>query len=122
MRLGELVAGERRRMRYSQEQLAKLAGVSREQISKIENNRANRPSYDQIKDIARALAMRPEILLAAAGYSVEVPPTPPRRNMVIILRQALAIAEDLERKGQGLGDDSPGVRRHLRTSVAVLNR
>lgn len=118
MRLGELVASERKRLDYTQEQLGKLAGVSREQISKIEHNRADRPSYDQIKDIARALAMPPEVLLAAAGYTVEMPPPSPRRSMVLILRQALAIAEELERRGHGVGDD-PSVRRHAHARAAV---
>ena len=106
MALGDLVANQRKRLQLSQEQLGKLAGVSREQVSKIENNRAQHPDWDDLRNIAQALGLTPATVLAEAGYQIEAPSPTPAKTMVSILRQALAIAEELEQRGLGIGDYS----------------
>lgn len=118
MTLGSLIAAQRKRLRFSQEELAKMAGVSREQVSKLENNRAQHPSWGDLKNIAQALSLPPNDVLAAAGYPVEASPLPPAKSMVNILRQALAIAEELERTNfastrDRREDAASGRRQHL---------
>lgn len=113
--LGEVIASERKRLHLSQEQLAQIAGVSREWVSKVENNRGEHPSFDSLKDVAHALEIPPAALLQKAGYAVESPPRPPARSMVAILRQALAIAEKLEADTK----NDPSVRRVAHALLAA---
>lgn len=53
----------RRRKGWTQDQLAGEAGVDQTTISDIETGRSQRPTFDVVMRLARALRVKPEALL-----------------------------------------------------------
>lgn len=68
---GRVVAEVRGRRGLSQERLAELAGLHRDTIRRVENDKMAKdgPTLDTIERIARGLGMHPSELLALADGS-----------------------------------------------------
>jgi transcriptional regulator with XRE-family HTH domain len=72
--LAERVKHERKRRRYSQEELAKEAGITQGLLSRIEAGKVMAPNADIIKGLARALWVSTDYLLCMDEDS-EILPT-----------------------------------------------
>ncbi|MBE0437785.1 MAG: helix-turn-helix transcriptional regulator [Methylomicrobium sp.] len=62
MTLGQRITEARRRLDWTQEELAAKAGVSRELLAKIECGTTQQPYYRNLVKIARALKVEPGTL------------------------------------------------------------
>jgi transcriptional regulator with XRE-family HTH domain len=117
--VGELIRYHRRVSRLTQETLAKQAGVSASWLSLVEAGLRLRPDPDMLRNVARALDVDADVVLELAGYQVPPPLTPRDRKMSTILREALAIAERLERDHGHPSESEPSVRRLARSLVGA---
>lgn len=73
--LHERIKARRIRLRLTQDDLAGLVGVRREQVSAWENGHA-RPSGDNLISVARALQVTPNWLIADSGEADSSPESP----------------------------------------------
>lgn len=71
MALGQKVRGLRLDKGWTQNELARRAGIDRGYLSAIELDKVANPSADTFLKLARALNIRPEELYQAAGYIKE---------------------------------------------------
>lgn len=72
-RFGEIVAQTRKKRGISQEGLGELAGLHRDTIRRVENDKAAKggPTLDTIERLARGLEIYPSELLSLADGSEE---------------------------------------------------
>jgi transcriptional regulator with XRE-family HTH domain len=66
--LGHVLASARERADLSARELARKAGISHSQVSRIESGKVMKPSRSHLVDIARALDRNPLPLLIISGY------------------------------------------------------
>jgi transcriptional regulator with XRE-family HTH domain len=69
--LGKFIKEKRDALGINQSELARVSGVLRETINRIENNKTMLPSADSRRRLARALNVRHIDLLVAAGELTE---------------------------------------------------
>jgi len=65
--LGNWLIQERKERRWSQSELARRAGISRQAISNYESDKIQNPDPDVLRSIAKALRRPEEIIFRAAG-------------------------------------------------------
>ena len=86
--LGHMVRRLRESMGLTQEELARLAHVTRQWLGHVEEGRRRRPDRERLEDLARALRIPPDTLLHAAGYRTErLPIAPTRRTPEELVRE-----------------------------------
>ena len=73
MTLGERIQNMRKEMGLSQEELAEKIGVSRQSVSKWENDAAL-PDTDRVIDLARLFGVSTDALLTGGDTCAETPP------------------------------------------------
>ena len=66
--LGKYIASKREQRRLTQNALADLCEISRNEIVRIENGERKQPSLNNLRKIASALSIRYDNLLFLAGY------------------------------------------------------
>lgn len=103
----------RRDLKWDQDDLAKLANVSRAYVSDLERGKTTNPTMDVIEALAKALGVRPEYLAGwsddalgedrpanvASGHLVYDAATPDERRRV---QEALDLLHELTPEYQGL--------------------
>lgn len=75
---------EREKIGLSQAELARLSGLNRAVISKVENN-ASDPTPETLSAIARALRLPPETVFRIAGLLPPVPPNTEQTDELLYL-------------------------------------
>ena len=87
-RLGSLVKQRRNQLHLTQAELANMVGVDGSYIGLIETGRRESPAKEILINMARALEVPIEDLLAAAGYPVgKSEPERPRRTIEEVMRE-----------------------------------
>lgn len=88
--IGTLVKRLREERGFTQGQLATYANVSRSWVALVERHKRPRPDPDLLRQVARALQVPAETLMAAAGYRVTPLPMPNRRTPEELMTEAMA--------------------------------
>jgi transcriptional regulator with XRE-family HTH domain len=73
--LGQFIHAQRKLAKLSLRELAALSDISNAYLSQLERG-LHQPSVRVITQVAQALGMKPEVLLAKAGLGTAPPPPP----------------------------------------------
>jgi putative transcriptional regulator len=96
-RLGAKINELRKERGWTQADLAQRTGIARGYIAEMETRRLGRnPSAKKLLALAKAFAIKPDILFEAAGYPLQEKPQPQRRETLKDLAKRFMAALPLE--------------------------